>query len=56
MRTPAEIAADARNQVDNANKAFVPISVLSLVETSVEFMESTAAALAALGPQPVKEG
>ena len=52
MRTPAEIAADARSQINNASRAFVPVNVLTLVETTVEFMESTAATLATLAPAP----
>lgn len=59
MRTPATIAAAARDHLDTANKAFVPVNVVKSAELAVEFMESTAAALAAAGiapPEPEGEG
>lgn len=55
QRTPAQIAADARTQLDNANTAFVPVNILKIAELSVEFMESTAAVLVASGLVPANE-
>lgn len=52
MRTPQTIAAEARNHLDTANKAFVPINVVKSAELAVEFMEATVATLAAAGILP----
>lgn len=43
MRTPQEIAAQAREELDNANKLFVPANIVRQAELAVEFMEATAA-------------
>lgn len=48
-RSPITIAAEARKTLDNASRAFVPPNLARLGELSVEFMESTAAALEAAG-------
>ena len=42
MRTPTEIATEARELMDTANTAFVPASLVKIAELSVEFMESVA--------------
>jgi len=52
MRNPKEIATEARNHIDAANKAFVPANLVQMAELSVEFMESTAATLDAAGLIP----
>ncbi len=52
MRSPHEVAAEARQHLDQANTAFVPTNLVKLAELSVEFMESTAAVLAASGLIP----
>lgn len=49
MRTPVEVATEARARLDQANTAFAPANLVKLAELSVEFMESTAATLAAAG-------
>lgn len=54
MRTPQTIAAEARSQLDNASKAFVPVNVVKSAELAVEFMEATVAALDAAGILPVE--
>lgn len=52
MRTPHEVATEARNHLDQANTSFVPANLVKMAELSVEFMESTAATLAAAGQIP----
>ena len=49
MRTPPEIAADARKKIDAANTAYVPQNVFDLVLMTVEFMESVSSTLIAAG-------
>jgi len=44
-RTTAEIAAEARKNWDDANKAFVPQNIQRAAELNVEFMSATAEAL-----------
>lgn len=43
MRTPQEIAKQAREELDNANKLFVPANIVRQAELAVEFMEAAAA-------------
>ena len=50
MRTPTEIATDARELMDTANTSFVPASLVKIAELSVEFMESVSALIEAAGP------
>ena len=52
MRTPTEIATEARELMDTANTAFVPASLVKIAELSVEFMESAATLIDAAGPAP----
>lgn len=53
MRTPKEIAAEARELIDTSSKAFVPASILKIGELSVEFMEAVAELIeAAAVPAP----
>lgn len=52
MRTPQTIAAEARAQLDNANKLFVPVNVVKSAELAVEFMESTVKVLDDAGLLP----
>ena len=57
MRTPQEIAAEARAKIDRANKAFVPPPLAQLAELYVEFMESAAEQLGAItGTKPAEAG
>lgn len=49
MRTPKQIATEAREHLDSASKAFVPVNVVKSAELAVEFMEATAATLEAAG-------
>lgn len=42
MRTPQEIAKQAREELDNANKLFVPANIVRQAELAVEFMEAAA--------------
>lgn len=43
MRTLQEIAKQAREELDNANKLFVPANIVRQAELAVEFMEAAAA-------------
>lgn len=49
MRTPKQIATEARERLDSANTAFVPVNLVKSAELTVEFMEATAATLEAAG-------
>ena len=48
MRTPTEIAAEARDLIDSSNTKFVPAPIVKIGELSVEFMEAAAAKFDAL--------
>lgn len=55
MRNPKEIAQEAREHLDNANKAFVPANLVKLADLNVEFMESVASTLDAAGLIPAEQ-